>query len=641
MIEQLTASATFTTSGATLSADYQPKTGITAVVGGNGTGKTFLSIETVRWLLFGKKALRGAAGDYKQAEATGTFLIRGSRYQISRGKAEWIKDDNGETLAKGAEKVTDKVVELLGYDLDVFDLCNAATQGNVQSLGKLRPAERKAVIDKVAKLTTAEAAEKACRDEAKGYKREAETLAMTLRTPGDEPVRPANYLASATLRASLANERALRDKAEALRGQLRHVEAPVRPQVADFSEDAIAALQQHEDDRRRVAAERAQLQAIVNRAMPHCPENWSEDQLVAAEKRLQVRHVLAQRGPAPQLTREEAEQLWAAWALFDAHKPSDEIECPKCHHTFRTTGEPPAEPTWTKTALRDDDARRNKHAAPAPQMPDGPDLEQRQIDHARAARKATEEFNIAQGRLNELASMEDRSGELETMRSAKATLEAFLAEQLRYERVREANADVQRQIDALGTVAPQHIIDKAADDLREAEAYEAALARWKADDEAFKATQGKIADANHLAEEYAAGAKDVASARAVVKALLAPKISRIATELIRDMTMGKLTNLVIDDEMEITVGGQRIETLSGAGVTVANLALRIAMGRALVGHAFPVFLADEIDGDMDAPRRAATLEALVSLKKHLRQIILVTHRGADIADQVWDVETTQ
>jgi hypothetical protein len=29
--------------------------------------------------------------------------------------------------------------------------------------------------------------------------------------------------------------------------------------------------------------------------------------------------------------------------------------------------------------------------------------------------------------------------------------------------------------------------------------------------------------------------------------------------------------------------------------------------------------------------------AIASLKKHLKQIILITHRGADIADQVHDV----
>jgi DNA repair exonuclease SbcCD ATPase subunit len=61
------------------------------------------------------------------------------------------------------------------------------------------------------------------------------------------------------------------------------------------------------------------------------------------------------------------------------------------------------------------------------------------------------------------------------------------------------------------------------------------------------------------------------------------------------------------------------------------------MGQALVAHTFPVFLADEIDGDLDAERREATLMAIASLKKHLKQIILITHRGADIADQVHDV----
>lgn len=641
MLNQITASAFFPSSGATLKADYQPRPGITAVVGDNGSGKSFLSVEVPRWLLYGKAALRGAAADYKDASAHGIFTIRGARYEISRGKHEWVKDASGEVVAKGAEKVTEYVTELMGYGLDVFDLCNAATQGNVQKLGSMRPAERKAIIDKVLRLSSAEQAEKDCREEAKGYKREVDTLTKMLRAPGDEPVAPANYSRSTVIRDLLDQDRRTMEDAEALRARLRHVEEPVNPNVAPFEIDAIDALQRHEDERRRVAAERAQLQAIVSRAIPYCPENWSEDQLVAAEQRLRVQHALDQRGPAPLLTAAQSEHNWAAWALYDAYRPTDAVECPKCRHTFRTNGEAPPQPAWTKTALREDDARRAKHASPAPTKPAGPDLTQQQIDHARAARKASEEFNIAQARLNELATMEDRSAELETMRTAKATLEAFLAEQQRYERVRAQNEAVQRELDELGSIPTQDELAALYERLSEAERYEAECRSYDAAVAAFRDTQAQITEAQHLADEYAAGAKDVAAARAVVKAMIAPKISRIATALIRDMSLGKLPNLVVDDEMEVTVGGQRIETLSGAGKTVANLALRVAFGRALVGHTFPVFLADEIDGDMTPARREATLQSLVSLKQHMTQIILVTHRGADIADQVWDVETTE
>jgi len=629
MIERLTSSAVFPVSGATLRADYQPQTGITAVVGENGAGKTFLSIETTRWLLYGKAALRGAAGDYKDAQATGRFTIRGAHYEVSRGKAEWIKDGSGEVIAKGAEKVTEKVTELMGYGLDVFDLCNAATQGNVQALGAMRPAQRKALIDSVLRLTDAESAEKACREEAKGYKREAEALAKTLRAPGDEPVTPPGYMPAADLRAALQSMRAIRDAHAALRGQLRLVEAPVLPQVATFSEEAIAELERYETERNMNFIRRSHANRFGGKV------EWTAEQLDAAAERRRVRQQLVDRGDKPTLTREEVEQGFEQHRALRAHTTSEPVTCPKCDHTFRPTGEAPPEPTWPRIKLEVEEQRLRAWPDDGPALPEGLDLSPTEIAHGREQLQARAELDALP------PEQPSRADELNRMRQDKATLEAFLAEQLRYERVCQGNAEIEAKIAELGTDVGQDIIDSQAEGVHRAEMYEAAYAAWQRNDQAFKDTQAKITEASFLADEYTLGAKGIADARAVVKALIAPKISRIATKLIIDMSMGKLSNLIVDDEMEITVGGQRIETLSGAGKTVANLALRVAMGQALVGHVFPVFLADEIDGDLSATRRAATLQALVSLKKHLSQIILVTHRGAEIADQVWDVETTQ
>lgn len=628
MIEHLTSSAVFPVSGATLKADYQPLTGITAVVGENGSGKTFLSIETVRWLLYGKAALRGMAGDYKEANAQGTFTIRGARYTLSRGKQEWVKDGSGNMIAKGADEVTKKVTELMGYGLDVFDLCNAATQGNVQKLGDLRPAERKAIIDKVLRLTDAEKAEKDCREEAKGYKREAEGLLKVLRAPGDAPQPPAGYMASGSLRGALVAMRATRDAHAALRGQLRLVEAPVRPQVATFSEDAIAELERYETERNMNFIRRSHANRFGGKV------EWTAEQLDAAAERRRVRQQLVDRGDKPTLTREEVEQGFEQHRALRAHTASEPVTCPKCDHTFRPTGEAPPEPTWSRIKLEVEEQRLRAWPDDGPALPEGLDLSPTEIAHGREQLQARAELDALP------PEQPSRADELNRMRQDKATLDAFLAEQLRYERVCQANAEIEAKIAALDADLPQEMIDAQAEGVHRAEMYEAECRAYDEADAAFKDTQAKIKEATFLADEYTLGAKGIADARGVVKALIAPKISRIATKLIRDMSLGKLDNLVVDDEMEITVGGQRIETLSGAGKTVANLALRVAMGQALVGHVFPVFLADEIDGDLSAKRREATLQALVSLKKHLSQIILVTHRGAEIADQVWDVENT-
>jgi hypothetical protein len=100
MIKNTSHTAKFASSRVTLVGDIQHKSGITAVVGRNGSGKSFQAIEVPRWLLFGKKALRGAAADYADASATGVFEIRGRLFEISRGKEEWIKGGDGLQLRR-------------------------------------------------------------------------------------------------------------------------------------------------------------------------------------------------------------------------------------------------------------------------------------------------------------------------------------------------------------------------------------------------------------------------------------------------------------------------------------------------------------------------------------------------------------
>lgn len=182
----------------------------------------------------------------------------------------------------------------------------------------------------------------------------------------------------------------------------------------------------------------------------------------------------------------------------------------------------------------------------------------------------------------------------------------------------------------------QAVLDALQDELVASQVYEAARERYDTDKLLYETLTAEIAEKQRMAEEYTKGGQALADARATLKAYLAPSLSRVASALIRDMTHGKHESIIVDEDMEITVSGQRIETLSGGAETVANIALRIALGRVLVSSTFPVFLGDEMDGDADDVRREAVLEALVSLKEHLSQIILITHRGADVADHVID-----
>src|SRR3546814_4452753 len=170
--------------------------------------------------------------------------------------------------------------------------------------------------------------------------------------------------------------------------------------------------------------------------------------------------------------------------------------------------------------------------------------------------------------------------------------------------------------------------------LVEARVYEKLIAAYEAQQVAWEKAQGQIEDAKQKAKDYTEGAEALAEARGLVKAYLAPSLSRVATSLIHQMTNGVLTSVEVDEDMNIMVDGQDIATLSGAGATVANLAIRIGLGRVLVSRIFPVFIGDEIDSDMDAERAEATAVALSSLTDQLEQVLIVTHKQFEHADRV-------
>lgn len=631
MIRSTTHNAHFAASRVTMAGEVQHKSGITAVVGRNGSGKSFTTIEVPRWLLFGKKALRGDAADYKGASATGFFEIRGVVYEISRGKEEWIKDSDGTTLAVGAEKVTEKVTELLGYGLDVFDICNASTQHNTHLFSSKTPGERKALIDRVLRLTETEKAEKDCRAEARRYRTVSEALARQLVKPDDMPIKPDNYAPAAQLRAKLEQDRETMVVAGALRDRIRDVEPPQPPSepLGD-----LEGLRSHEAQRRSDEAERAVLE---DRASAPAP-TYTEDQLLAMEARLEWELEVERRGPRATLTQAQIDEDRATWTtILGLREQEDrEIECPKCHHSFRTRGNIPDEPRLSLKELREQEKALERWAEPLPPEPSNEWGRMMRTDTARHWRAIERHKGASEARLllEKRARFSDKAEELAKQERLAIQWDNYKSSVDRHEKIVQANAAAQAELDALGPVPTNAEIDELADRIFACAQYESAASRVREQRTAFDKLTADIAEQDRLAEEFRLGSIDLGESRALVKSLIAPRISSIASALIYDMTMGELSDVVVTEDMEVTVNGQKLQTLSGAGLTVANLALRIALGQALVANAFPVFLADEIDGDLDDERREATMKALEALKKHLEQIILVTHKGADVADHI-------
>ena len=165
------------------------------------------------------------------------------------------------------------------------------------------------------------------------------------------------------------------------------------------------------------------------------------------------------------------------------------------------------------------------------------------------------------------------------------------------------------------------------------EAYEKALG-------AYEGRKAEIDQRRAQEEGYRKGKEALTILRKLVKQHLIPSLNKVASHYLSKMTGGQRNLVEVNEEFEIQVDGQPINTLSGSGKAVANLALRLGLGQVLTNNQFSVFLGDEIDASMDADRAENTALTLVYLAERISQILLVTHKYPQ-ADYYIELENGQ
>lgn len=610
-------SVTFPTNGITLDGAFSLEPGSTAITGPNGSGKTFGSLEIWRYLLFGKEALRGPASDYKSLNAEGTCTIGGQDYTIVRhAKKETITDSDGQVLAVNASAVTHKVRDLLGFNLAVFDVVCCSVQKDKSGFSDLLPTARKKLIDDIVGLSSQEQVEKDCKAEAKTHRMTASVLLDGHSKPV-EPEKPDGYQPSADLEGLIA----IAKEYETAKAKLVAEEAPPeRPDRDRPADGRIKELEAQVDDlnqHRRLMAEHDAIDA---------PE-YSADTLDAAEAFAAFEAEKDKRGSAPQHSAdylEHQEHLLALATFGDL-----EVDCPKCGHQFT-----PGTSETAEISKSDISADRRAHVLwETPLVDVGAPavlLTPRQIADGRQALLDQNRAVQLLEQASKIILCPESINELEQARKDQMGMDIFDA---LWDKWNTRNTARVLDLDQFNQMAVPDIgADVLHEKLVEARVYETELKNYETQLQTYTDRNDRILEAEKLAKDYSEGAIALSETRMAIKAFLAPSLSRVASALISEMTAGKLDTVIVDEEMNVTVNGQDITTLSGAGTTVANLALRIALGQVLVSTVFSVFIGDELDKDMDPERSAATAEALARLSGHLDQLILITHKDVGFAD---------
>ena len=222
-------------------------TGITGIIGPNGSGKTTI-LEAIAWALYGMPAARGTRESIRSYRATARasvkvemdFELGGHRYFVSRGltNAELYLDGANAPIATSITGVTDMLRRRLGMSHDEFFNTYFTGQKELSIMAAMGAAERAQFLSRVLGFERLRIAQKFIRDRRNSVVAEANGLRAGM--PDPDMVQRA--LAEAELHLGDAQTRA--QNTEARRVSARGVFDGVTPrwQAMQRERDALQAL---------------------------------------------------------------------------------------------------------------------------------------------------------------------------------------------------------------------------------------------------------------------------------------------------------------------------------------------------------------------------------------------------------------
>jgi DNA repair exonuclease SbcCD ATPase subunit len=693
MLNQIRYTVKFKTPARTLTGNFTFDKGLTAITGPNGHGKSFV-LEMIQFLLHGTEALRGKMDNYELIDGTLDFEIKGRQLRVERTKSKAVLRelivDTVVDLASGTKPVNNKILELFGYSSEVFRVANVCNQGKIEELGEMKPSERKQLVDETIGLNVLDditamideerkrlsggikAVEgilvapvepedpkleydanhyKECRNQYQ-IQREKRTLlraavAKTLVAPVEPEAIPDNdkleeYTTSQERRHAILTEVLVLDK------QLKAI--PPKPDsLVDKLEDDDADLEKHQ--RTIMEGEKLKMAISVNKKGLE-KYKWTEPVLSLEEiAAYEARNVLVAR--------------WEEkMRLKSKNVPHD---CPKCQHHWEDEdprvkaefGDVPDEKPEVLMAtplLNKAIANRNNHEMAKPIQKHIEELEAQLKDHDQAAAaKAIKRIGDTRDAFNKsqvALKNEERGKELaEKLLALAEELKNFPDMKDRIKAIVEYRAELSKYTVKNEEYTKQVTEQKVAElellefsetldaEITQMEAnyvlamnYENNLGHYQRAKEAYDKALGNLNNLKAELEDWTNGRAAVVDLRAKVKGYLLPSLNSVASILINQMTGGELSWITVNDQFEITVEGQPLETLSGAGKAVANLALRIGLGQVLTNRVFSVMMLDEIDASCDEARAKYIAECLKNLTKTIGQVIQVSHKSGLPAD---------
>lgn len=651
MLDTLKYAVTFPT-GRSFNRELNFSEGMTAIIGPNEQGKS-LTLELIRFCLFGTGALRGDADDYKQLQAELAFRVRGVKLSVVRSTKNAVLSEGGEVTVRGIKPVNLRIVEILGFDLTVFDVACAAGQGDVERLAEMKPTARREMVDRLIGADRIEDVSSWAAEQALLLKREIDVLERGLVEPV-APEKPEGWQDAQVLAKAIVEKQAKRDEVVQLRAWLS-----TRPAAVEVPEAPPHAFDRKVLDQAEEVLQRPVYDFDIAEAK-HAISAWDEWQGRLNFEAQVPRPVL---GVTVQIAKAEIE-LQRLNRELEALLKSPKLCCPECGHTFTLEDEAVLDirnKIVDQKSLRGmvlilnvSDWHQQLRLAQRwedPKVLANWDLWKDVQEAAKPAVTATQIYEAEQGGIKRatLDAMLTAAGlegaTLQTVRVLRRQLDQF-------EATIEAAGPAKRALAAWEAEEPakrkalakaESLSEGLEQDralLATVVAYDSAMERYAGYRENYLLRVDEVDDKREERQSWLIGKDQLNVLRTKLKGYLAPSLSTAASALLSQMTRGARRAIWVDENFEITVDGQKLQTLSGSGKVCANLALRIGLAQVLTNNVFSVFIGDEMDAFMDAERVAALNESLERLTTRVKQIIIITHKPP-VCKQVIDLGVLQ
>jgi exonuclease SbcC len=665
MIRYLKYNVTFA-NGRTIKQDIQLKAGSTLITGANGQGKS-LNFELISYLLFGNKALRGVATDYKKIKAEMSVEINGKIYAISRTKSQAEIIHDGEVCVSGIAAVNVFLTRTMGYGYDVFKIAHWCGQGEIQALAAMRPTERKAMIDSVAGLTSMDGLTKVIGNEIREGKAQINYLTGSL-------IAPVLPIAPQTTKDMANKALAEVDLLQQTYLDLKAVQPvvaplkPVAPLMPAFPEapkpfDLPALSASAPEIPEGLPASTTQLNTIITSLET---EKTRYDRL---KRELISFPVYAEKAlPTPTEYPDEA-SLKKAWASFhrfqhiEQLKTSSNVECPKCQHHFHLSDEvekliaidagSSVEPTMELSVYRDakkqivdevkiselnknlDEINGDKVAAMLEMARVGLRMlkaydeevaqyksKKKNLDDMYKTQTQVHLSNVERIRKHYDSQMALHNKRLVAYNSEMDTVADRIANyekaQKELDSMQMKQNDVNGYVIQVRTTMSQVLIDWGKYETEEKH-YKVLLTQYDSGNAELK----QLTDTNAQLELAKNAVKEVKNR---VQSHLIPSLNKVASDLMSEMTGGEYNSVIVGDSFEVEVDGQPLRTLSGSAKDLANLTLRIALGRIITHRVMGFMLLDEIDSAMDDTRARYTWDCIERITPQIGQVIQASHK---------------